>query len=169
MPPNGQYGRTVPAVANILPELVFDLAEDQRQPRSLGKTETPVNLLAVLACDLMPSEAVPVLQLSVRLRPGATTEEVARDLFRLYAAVNRLDLSLRGAGLTPDDASCEATPTGATMRLTFKPTDPSGSLERLTGLVRAINEADNGHRPPDDALRYPSIESCEAQVIQAAA
>jgi hypothetical protein len=52
--PKGQHGRTAPAVANILPELVFDLADDQRQPRSLGKPETPMNVLPELSRQLMP-------------------------------------------------------------------------------------------------------------------
>jgi len=58
MGPNGQYGRTAPAVANILREQTFDFAEDQQQPRTLGKTEAPVNLLPELASELLPPQRV---------------------------------------------------------------------------------------------------------------
>jgi hypothetical protein len=105
----------------------------------------------------------------VRLRAGATTEEVARDLFRLYAAVDRLDRSSHGTGLAPDDATYEATATDAKLRINFKPTDSSDAWERLTGLVRVINGADAAASSGDDAWRHGSIESCEAQVIPPAA
>jgi hypothetical protein len=121
-----------------------------------------------MSCDLLPPDEVPVLQLSLSLRPGATTEEVALDLFQLYRAVNLLELSYRGAGLTPNDALWEVTPTGGKMRVTFKPTNPSGSLERLTRLVRTINGAANNPTDVDIVLTYRSIARCEAQVIQTA-
>lgn len=153
-------------IVNVLPELVFDLSEGQPQPLALGKTDTPVHLLPELACELVRPEQVPVLQLSLSLRPGALPAEVALDVLRLYAALNRLERSYRGAGLNPDDAAWERAAAGTTMRINLKPADPAGAGDRLAKLVRTINStADNSA----DVMRYPSIERCEAQVIRTAA
>jgi len=169
MTANPEYGHTHPGAVKNLPEVVFDLSEGQAPSSAFGKTETAVHLLPEMAGELMPPEEVPVLELSLSLRPGATPLEVALDLFRLYAAVNRLERSYRGAGLTPDDASCQVTPTGGKMSLRFKPTEPAGALERLTRLVRTINEAVTDSADDAGSLRYRSIERCEAQVIPTAA
>ncbi len=85
---------------------------------------------------------------------------MALDLFRLYTAVNQLELSRRGAGLVPDDASGADAPSNGTLRVTFKPVEPDGAAERLAVIVSAIGEA---------LKKYPSIERCEAIVVPVAA
>jgi len=137
-----------------MPELAFDLSEGHPLPATLGQTESPVVLLPELAFDLSAAEPVPSLQMTLTLRPGATPGLVALDLFRLYAAVNQLELSEHGAGLIPDDASCESTTNDGTMRATFRPADPNGAANRLGMVVSAMS----------DALKYPSVVSCEAKV-----
>jgi hypothetical protein len=169
MTANHEQGRTAPDAVNILPELELDLSEGKPGPSPLGKTQRPVNLLPELSWDQQADEAVPVLQLNLSLRPGATPEELALDLFRLYTAVNRLELSYYGSGLTPDGASCDLTPAGGKMRVTFKPATPAGAWERLTRLVRTINEASSNAVDAGATLQYASIERCEARVINTAA
>src|SRR5439155_20136165 len=121
---------------------------------ALGKTEVPVVVLPELAFDMTATEPVPSLQMTLTLRPGATPGQVALDLFRLYAAVNQLELSQHGAGLIPDDAACESTANAGTMRVTFRPADPNGAAVRLATVVSAMS----------GVLKYPSIVRCEAKV-----
>jgi hypothetical protein len=155
MNPNRDYGRTEPGPVHILPELLFDLSEGESLPANLGQTEVPVVVLPEVVFDLLP-KPVPSLQLTVFLRPEATPGQVALDLFRLYTAMNQLELTHRGAGLAPDDASSEGTPSNGMMRITFKPVEPDGAAERLAAIVTAIGEAQT---------EYSSIERCEATVL----
>lgn len=157
MAPNDDYGRTEPTPVNVLPDMTFDLSEGQPLPSGPGKTEVPVALLPELAFDLRPTDPVPSLRIDVSLRAGATPGQVALDLFRLYAALNQLELSQHGAGLVPDDAG--GSTAGGTVRVTFRPADPSGAAERLASVTRAVG----------DAARYPSIERCEVTVVPTAA
>ncbi len=154
MPTNRDYGQTELAPVQVLSEIVFDLSEGQPLPATLGKTEMPVVVLPEVAFDMRPTEPVPSLQLTLSLRPGATPGQVALDLFRLYAAVNQLELSEHGAGLIPDDASCESTTNDGTMRVTFRPADPKGAAGRLAIVVTSMG----------DRLKCDSIVRCEAKV-----
>jgi hypothetical protein len=169
MTPDGELGRTIPDPVRNLPEVLFDFSAAVQRTVALGRTQVPMRLLPEVAFDLQPAPATAVLQITVSLRPDATREEVALDLFRLYAAVNRLELSDRGSGLTPYDASFEAGATGGEMRIRFTPTEPSGASERLARLVRTINRTINNPVAVEAALQYRSLEQCAAQVIQAAA
>src|SRR5947208_1111028 len=121
MTPNHKHGQTEPAPVHVLPELAFDLSEGQPLAATPGQTEVPVVVLPELAFDMSATEPVPSLQMTLTLRPGATPGQVALDLFRLYAAVNQLELSQHGAGLIPDDTACESTANAGTMRVTFRP------------------------------------------------
>jgi hypothetical protein len=94
------------------------------------------------------------------VRAGAAPGEVALDLFRLYAALNELERSYHGAGLTPGASHCDATPTNGILHVIFKPADPDGAEERLTRLAETIQSA-IGH--------YPCIERWEAKVVRAVA
>jgi hypothetical protein len=167
MNPHEEYGQTTPVPVNILPELAWDVSEGQPLPTTLGKTEAPVVILPELVCDLKPVEPVPALQLRLSLRTGSPPGEVALDLFRLYTALNQLELSHRGSGLTLEDALCDVLPTNGTMRITFKPTDPNGAADRLTELVRVINEMSTNE--PGLRQPYRSIERWEAQMVPVAA
>lgn len=162
-----EYGRAVPVPVDHLPELAFDMAGDRPAPSGLGKTDAPVSILPELPFDLQRAEPVPALQLSLQLRPGMTPTEVALDLFRLYTAVNQLELTHLGAGLILADALCDATPTNGEIQVTLKPADPSGAAERLTKIVSVINGA--AAIKAGVRLEYRSIERCEAKVVQVAA
>jgi hypothetical protein len=168
MLPSRKYGRAVAVSAALLPELVFDLSAGGTSAVPIGKTETPVNILPELVFDPHAAEPAPALQLSVFVRPQATPGEVALDLFRFVEAVNQLDLTFRGTGLTPDDALCEAAPTGERMRIVLRPRGPEGAADRLAQLAEAIN---GGKHPavPLQGPNYRSIERCEAKVLPAAA
>jgi hypothetical protein len=168
MLPSRKVGRAVAVSAAPLPELIFDLSEGGAPATPLGKTETPVNILAEFVFDLHAAEPAPALQLSLYLRSQATPGEVALDLFRFVVAVNQLDLSFRGTGLTPDDALCEAAPTGETMRIVLRPRGLEGAVDRLVRLAEAINGVTNP-AVPMQRLNYRSIERWEAIVLPAAA
>jgi hypothetical protein len=157
MTPESEYGQTAPAPVTILPELALDLSEGQPLLSDLGKTDVPVHGLPELALDFGPT--VPALHLQLTLRAEVPPGLVSLDLFRLYAAVNQLDLSLHGAGLLPGEASYEDQTPNGTLSVTFKPAEPHGAAERLARVVSAINAAQN----------YPSLLRCEAKVISIAA
>jgi hypothetical protein len=167
MTPDPEQGRTVPVPVINLPELVFDLSEGHPLPSPLGKTEAPVHILPGLTFDLQPAEPTPALQLNLLVRPEATPAELALDLLRLCMTVNQLERGDRGAGLVLEEALCNATVTNGTIRVTFKPADPTGATERLTKLVQMIN----GESSKASAIvpRGQSIESCEARVVRVAA
>jgi hypothetical protein len=157
MTPKPEYGKTIPAPTVVLPELETDMTKGQPLPSSLGKTEVPVHVLQELATDFGPT--VPALHLEVTLQPEAAPWDVSVDLFRLYAAINDLDLSLHGGGLFPGEASCEERVSNATFSVTFRPAAVDGAAERLARLVRAVNETKN----------YPTLLKCEAKIVSIAA
>jgi hypothetical protein len=152
-----KYGQAAAAPVNILPELTIDLSSGQSLPSNIGKTAAPVHILPELAVDFGPT--VPALHLHLTLRPGVSPAQVACDLFRLYAAVNQLDLDLDGAGLLPLEASYEEPPSDGAVWVTFEPAEPLGAGERLARVVTAIKEIDD----------YPSLMRCEAKVVAIAA
>jgi len=161
-------GRTIPMTVHNLPEVVFDFSEAPQPGAAVGKTEMPVRLLPALAFDLDSGGGVAILQLTLSLRSDSTREEVAMDLVRLYAAINRLELSHGGSGLTPNDAVFDAKAAGGELRISFTPTERSSAPERLARLVRSINQVTGDHS--DSAvLAYRSIETCAARVVQSAA
>jgi hypothetical protein len=162
-------GRTIPDSVHNLPEVVFDFSEAQEVGCAVGKTEMPVRLLPELAFDLDSGGSVTILQLTLSLRSGSTREEVALDLFRLYAALNHLERSHGGSGLSPNDAAFDATVSGGELRVRFTPTERSAAPERLARLVRAINGTAGAPSDCDAIFGYRSIETCAAQVIQSAA
>jgi hypothetical protein len=152
-----KYGRTAVAPALVLPEMALDLSEGQQLSTTLGKTEVPVQVLPELAMDFGPT--VPVLQLRLTLKPGAAPGQVALDLFRLYTAINRFDLSQSGAGLLPEEASYDEPISGGTLSVIFKPANPQGASERLETVISSLGGAQD----------YPSLQHCEAKVVSVAA
>jgi hypothetical protein len=153
MDQNTNYGRTAFGPVVVLPEQVMDMSEGQPLPAPLGKTGVPVHVLPAWEVDFGPT--VPAMFLRLTLKPGATPAEVVRDLFRLYAAVNQLDLGQQGSGLLPCEAICEEPPSKGILSVTFKPANPQGAAERLAMVVRAIQGT---------AKDYPSLQGCEAMV-----
>jgi hypothetical protein len=141
----------------MLPELAIDMSDGQPLPSNLGKTVVPVHVLPELAVDFGPKVAA--LELRLTLRPDATPGQVALDLFRLYAAVNALELNLGGSGLLPRDASHDAAPSNGTLSVTFKPANNDGAAERLATVVNAIQGAQD----------YSSVQRCEAKLVSVAA
>jgi hypothetical protein len=154
---NPKYSRTELAPVTILSELAIDMSEGQPVPTSLGKTEVPVCVIQGPTLDFDPT--VPALQLCLTLRPGATPERVAVDLFRLCAAAIRLEVSQGGTGLLPGEISYDEPSCNGSLRMTFKPSDARGAAERLAGVVIAIHGAQD----------YPSFQCCEAKIIAVAA
>ena len=151
---------------NILPEWTFDVSEVQPLPPGLGKTETPVHVLPEFTENLPLAAPIPVLQLLLFLQPGAKAADVASDLVRLWKAINDLELSYQGAGLTPGDA----TSIDGAVRLIFQPTDPAGAAERLARLVSTINmTANNAAAAESLILQLATIERCEAAVVKSVA
>lgn len=149
-----KYGRCDFAEVVPLPELVFDLSGGGPL-EGLGQTDMPVHNLPPMAFDLL-APAAPVLVLSVSPRPGASAGEIALDLFALYDAANKLELSHQGGGLRPagDGEVAEE----GTVRLTFVPAEPEGAGERLGKVAAALNAAAAEGRP------YRAIDRCEARV-----
>jgi hypothetical protein len=154
---NRKYGRTELAPVTTLPELAIDMSEGQPVPTNLGKTEVPVCVIQGPTLDFEPT--VPALQLCLTLRPGATPAQVAVDLFRLYAAAIRLELSQGGTGLLLEEISCDEPSCHGSLQVTFKPSDLRGAAERLAGVVSAIH----------GVLDYPSLQRFEAKVVAVAA
>jgi hypothetical protein len=173
MTPRPKYGRATFAPVKVLPELIVDFSDGLLVAGNLGKTETPVRVLPEMSCDFAAEEATPVLQLNVSLRPGATPGQVALDMFRLYAAVNGLELSYGGAGLVVEDTLCDAGRADGTLQLAFKPTDPEGAAERLGRVVSTITPfytaGNNTAASETLVLQFPTIERCEAEVVKPAA
>jgi hypothetical protein len=135
----------------------IDMSGAQPLRPTLGKTEVPVSV--VLGPTLDFSHTVPALKLRLTFRPEATSEQVALDVFRLYAAINQFDLSNKGGGLLPDEVSREEPTSNGTLSITFRLTEPVGAEERLEAVVQAINLFQE----------YPSLQRCEARVISVAA
>ena len=106
--------------------------------------------------DFRPTRA-PVLQLTVRFRPGATPVATAADLHVLWKALNDRDLGDGGAGLTPDGAN----ESGAAVQLVYRPVWEVAAWDRFTKLVAAINAAE----PPSGLIPAAAIERCEAAVL----
>lgn len=148
------YGRCDFAEVIPLPPLVFDFSEGQSL-EGLGQTDMPVRNLAPVAFDFLAPEAPAVLELSVQLRAGATPGEVALDLFRLYAAVNEMELSQQGGGLRP--ANDGELAEDGTVRLTFIPAVSEGARERLEKIAALIAAA------VGVPGRYRAIDRCEAR------
>src|SRR4051794_70636 len=101
MTPGDEYGKTGLGPTHLLPSLAFEMPIDPSV--KCGKAEGPVRLLPSLEFDLTEQKASAALQLVVQLREEASPEQVSVDLFRLYAAINELELSYGGAGLRVDD------------------------------------------------------------------
>jgi hypothetical protein len=152
-----KFGATGLAPVTVLPELAIDLSLGQVLPSRLGKTEAPLRMLPELEIEFSPT--VPVLELRLVLRPQVPSWQVSLDLFRLYAAVNQLDLRHQGSGLLPAEASYDQPNQEGVLSVRFKPFQPQGAAERLGRLASAINEAQE----------YPSLLRCEAKVVCTAA
>src|SRR5437870_4958717 len=99
MTSHDEHDQTAPGPVHLLAEQVFDFSEGQPLTLALGKTDAPVRILPELVFDLRPAGSVPALQLSLSLQPGIAPGEAALDLFRLYTAMNQLDVSHHGSGL----------------------------------------------------------------------
>ena len=136
MDPKRNFGQSEAAVV-VLPDLAFDLAEGKPLPgpAQLGKADMPVRVLEELAFDL---QSLPVLQVTVQVRAEATPTQIGYDLYRLYVALNQLDLSLNGHGLTPDEATPLATSNGS-CTVTFRPNRPEGAAQRFAQMADLIN------------------------------
>lgn len=107
MIPHDECDRSTAGPVQLLAEQVFDFSEGQPLAPTLGKTDRPVSILPELVLEGRPTGAAPALQLSLSLQPGTAPGEAALDLFRLYTAVNQLDVSHHGAGLIVDEARCD--------------------------------------------------------------
>jgi hypothetical protein len=139
---------------HVLPDLPFDLSDGKPLPQGLGTTDVPVVVLPELAFDL---QAVPVLQVTVR--PEATPVQIGYDLYRLYLALNQLDLSLSGNGLLPDEDTPRKTTNGS-CTLTFKPNRPEGAAQRFVQMAKLINAANQTTAWPPHPM--PAITGCKA-------
>ena len=157
----GRFGKTELAPVSLLAAMGFDLSDGVSLPATLGKTTIPeVVLHPAMAYDLRPAESLPALQVTVQVRAGAAPAQVGADLFRLCLAVHRLDLSLAGSGVTPDE---NATASDGACQLTFRPTRLEGSLERFSRMANLINGAAALWLPEPIA----SVERCEARLLAA--
>ena len=156
---NREYGQTEPAPVHVLPELVFDLSEGEQLPATLGQTEVPVIVLPEVAFDLIPEPAAVNTDHGIPATRGDAGAGGPRPVPPLHSDESTGTYP-PGAGLVPDDASSEGTPSNGTMRITFKPVEPDGAAERLAAIVTAIGEAQT---------EYSSIERCEATVLAPAA
>jgi hypothetical protein len=155
--PESKYGRTTPGPVIMLPELAIDMSEGRPLPSNLGRTEVPMSVIEGLPLDL--GSTVPALQLRLTLRTGATPGQVAVDLFRLYAAVNQLDLTQGGTGLMPGEATYDEPTANGTLWVTFRPADPQGATGRLVRIISAINQVHD----------FASLKGLEAKVVSVGA
>jgi hypothetical protein len=147
-------GKTAVAPVSVLPELAIDLSEEGTVPVQLGKTAVPVQALPELAIDF--ESTLPALHLELSLRSGVPGWQVSLDLFRLYAKLNQLELSLHGSGLLPAKATSAS---GERVSVTFMPANPIGAAERLARIVSAINDLED----------CPAVLRCEAKIVSVAA
>src|SRR5262249_7430716 len=135
MEPKRNFGKAEAAAVQVLPDLAIDFAESNPLPSLLGKTDTPVHLLPELAFDL---QSLPALCVTVHVRAEATPTQIGYDLYRLYVALNQLDLSLNGTGLTPDEPTALSSSNGS-CTVTFRPNRPEGAAQRFTQIADLIN------------------------------
>jgi hypothetical protein len=164
MTPDNEYGRTEFAPVTILLELAIDMFEGKELPPNLGKTEVPVHVVQGPTLDFAPT--VPVLQLRLIFREGATPEQVAEDICRLFIGMNRVDLSHQGAGLLPGEISREGPTSNGTFSVTLKPAELNGAVERLARIASAISQVhDILHCSIARRRWYPALHEIEKRLF----
>jgi hypothetical protein len=136
---NPNHDAANPNQVHVLNPVEFDLSADQPQPAPLGKTAAPVRVLPAVSFNLEQPLAVPLLQLTLYLRPDADPAGLTLDVLRFFDALNRRERDLGGAGLTWDEARSQAAP--GVVRLVVTPNHHDGAKERLTRLADAVTAA----------------------------
>lgn len=130
-----RFGRTQAAPLRVLEPLVFDFSKGRPLPPGLGKTHVPVHILPQLAGEM---EALPLVRLTLWLRPGATPGGVGADLFALWNTLDHIDRQQNGAGLRPADVRSERTPEGEVIQMDLALAG-TGISERSNRLRDAVN------------------------------
>jgi hypothetical protein len=160
MTPKDKYGRTEAAPVRPLDPVEMDFAGGKPLPPGLGKTDIPVRPLPELAGEMRPP---PVLTLTLWVRPGASSAEVAADLFGAWRGLNGYVWELLGAGLVPAGARSERTAEGEVIRLVLAAGGP-GTAGRLAEVRDAVNAGTWPGREPVG----PSFTRWAAEVSAAA-
>jgi hypothetical protein len=122
------------APIHILPPLAFDLSS-AAPAGPFGKSDAPVTILPPVPFDLSERDEVPVLRLTLHLRPGAEPAQLALDVLGLIDALNRYERELGGRGVTWDKAHSRAEPEQGVVHLVLAPNEPRHARERLARLA----------------------------------
>jgi hypothetical protein len=160
------YGRTSLAAIELLEPAVFDLLDDRASQPSLGKTETPTNVLPAWAIDMNDPATSPALVLTFQVRPGVNPSAVTFDLFAAYALLDRYEISLGGGGLAPNETESDITTSNRVVRLVLSATEQAGAASRLARLADVVNGANQAIRW--GAIADRSFERSEAEIRIAA-
>ena len=129
------------APVHVHAPLEFDLSSEQSSIGSFGKSEVPVTILEPLRFDLGQREDVPVLRLTLHLRPDADPTQLALDVLGLIDALDRSEQELGGSGVTWDKAQSCAEPNRGVVHLVLAPKDLRHAQERLAQLAAAATIA----------------------------
>ncbi len=125
--------------------LTFDLTPEPPPPGLLGNAAAvPVTGLPSLPFDLRYVADVPVLRLTLHLRPDADPAQLTLDVLALIDALNRQEQELGGRGVTWDRDHSRAERTQGIVHLVLAANDKRGANERLERLA-AIATATPSH------------------------
>lgn len=125
------------APVRILPPLVFDLSPEEPLVGPFGNSDAPVTILPAVPFDLSEPDDVPVLRLTLHLRPGAEPGQLTLDVLELLEALNHYEQQLGGSGVTWDKAHSHAEPERGVVHLVLAPNDLRHARERLAQLAAA--------------------------------
>src|SRR4051812_38179015 len=106
------HGQTEVASTHVFAPVEIDYAGGKPLAENLGQTETPVHVFAVSAIELSAAADAPALAVRFSLRHGVDPSAVSFDLMAAFADLNRLEVSLGGQGLKPDEGRSDLSGAG---------------------------------------------------------
>ncbi len=125
-----------PTGVRVLEAVEFDLSGKGPQPGALGKTVAPVTVLPGVRCSLAQPPDVPLLQLTLYLRPELEPAGLSFDVLRFFQGLSQYECELGGPGLTWDEAHSQGS--AEAVRLVVAPNERRGAKERLTRLANVV-------------------------------
>jgi hypothetical protein len=117
--------------------MTFDLSPKQPPTGPLGKSVAPVTYLPPMSFDLRQAEELPVLRVTLHLRPDADPAQLTLDVLGLIDALNRCERELGGSGVTWDQAQSRAEPERGIVHLVLAPNNQDHARERLAHVAAA--------------------------------
>jgi hypothetical protein len=122
--------------------LTFDLSPAPSPGGPFGKSAAPVTNLPAVPFDLGDLDVLPVLRLTLHLRPGAEPAQLALDVLGLIDALNHCERELGGSGVTWDKGQSRADAERGVVHLVLTPNDQRQARERLAAVANSAAAAE---------------------------